>query len=274
MKPCVAINYSPAAAALRRAEEISFDLWKAPFRTSKLDCVRQTGEPFFVHFGFDADDANLELIEWSAVDRAFAESASAYINIHLKAHSSLLGVDERRAIFDQFMSRIEWLGRRFGIERVLAENVTYRGAACDRSPICVDPEFISDVVHSAGCGFLLDLAHAAITCGSMGMPLESYIVALPGDRLREIHVTGVAILNGRWRDGFAMSELDWDALADVLHRIDRGVWAEPWCVTLESGGIGPKKAGRITPGALRRDTRRLASMAASEHASLWHESCE
>src|SRR5699024_11528494 len=53
---------------------------------------------------------------------------------------------------------------RFGAERVIAENVVYRSYEGDMLRPIIDPDVIARIIRETGCGFLLDTAHARMTC--------------------------------------------------------------------------------------------------------------
>ncbi len=60
----------------------------------------------------------------------------------------------------------------------------------------VEPERISGIVQSTGCGLLLDTAHARLAAAVLGLAVEEYIARLPLERVTQVHVSGP-----RWRDG-------------------------------------------------------------------------
>jgi hypothetical protein len=100
----------------------------------------------------------------------------------------------------------------------------------DRPAYVVDPAFISRVIEDAGCGLLLDLAHARVAAHRRGEPASDYIARLPLDRLTEIHVSGPRLSpdDGRLLDAHEpLQEEDYTLLAWVLER------ARPQAVTLE-----------------------------------------
>ena len=116
---------------------------------------------------------------------------------------------------------------------VLAENMP-RWTRC-RPAYVVDPAFISGVVQEAGCGLLLDLAHARVAARYQGEPVRDYLARLPLNRLVEIHVSGPRPLpaskgasGGRLFDAHEpVQEPDYALLAWVLER------TRPRAVTLE-----------------------------------------
>jgi uncharacterized protein (UPF0276 family) len=100
----------------------------------------------------------------------------------------------------------------------------------DRPAYVVDPVFITRVIEGAGCGLLLDLAHARVSAHSRGQPARAYIAQLPLDRLTEIHISGPrpSPADGRLLDAHeSLQEEDYALLAWVLDR------SRPQAVTLE-----------------------------------------
>jgi uncharacterized protein (UPF0276 family) len=145
---------------------------------------------------------------------------------------------------------------RFGAERVIVENIPFFG---DWGPlIAALPQFISRVIGETGCGFLLDLAHARLAARYFGISASEYVGALPTDRIREIHITGVQHIDEHWvelarqagvteeviqnfagkvMDHLPMTEADWEFFAWAMEQIHSGAWARPWVVTFEYGGL-------------------------------------
>lgn len=97
----------------------------------------------------------------------------------------------------------------------------------DRDPV-VMPDFVGRVLAQTGCGLLVDLAHARVTAAGMGCDAQSYLEALPLDRVVEIHVSGPRYEAGRLMDAHEpLQEQDYDLLVWLLQR------ARPRAVTLE-----------------------------------------
>jgi len=100
----------------------------------------------------------------------------------------------------------------------------------DRPAYVVDPAFITRVIEGAGCGLLLDLAHARVSAHRREQPARDYVARLPLDRLTEIHVSGPRLspADDRLLDAHEpLQEEDYALLAWVLER------AQPQAVTLE-----------------------------------------
>jgi uncharacterized protein (UPF0276 family) len=112
-----------------------------------------------------------------------------------------------------------------GPQNVIVENVPYRGEGGQVMRACVEPVIIRQVLEETGAGLLLDISHARISAHSLGMEARSYIEALPLERLRELHFTGIHVLeDGRWQDHLSALEADWIFLDWVLGEIRDGSW--------------------------------------------------
>jgi uncharacterized protein len=120
------------------------------------------------------------------------------------------------------------------------------------------PQVISRVIEETVCGFLLDLAHARLAARYLDISAREYVGALPTDRIREIHITGVQRVDERWverarqagvaeediqnyagkvMDHLPMTEADWTFFTWAMEQIHSGAWAQPWVVTFEYGGL-------------------------------------
>ncbi len=266
----LAVNYSEAARSLLREGEIAFDLWKcAPLgELGGIDNLSADDPPGYVHFPLDAGAPDFLDTDWSALERTLDATRTPFVNVHLNATKRQFpgcsDEDARAAIRDRFRVALELLATRFGAERVLAENVVYRGPAGNFLRPSVEPDLISEVVRDSGVRFLLDTAHATITCEGLSLRVEEYIAALPVDRLGELHVTGVSPVEGRLRDSMPMTDRDRTLAGWVLQRIHSGEWPDPWLVALEYGGVGPIFEWRTDPEVLRRDLIWLRQLAQPE----------
>jgi hypothetical protein len=121
------------------------------------------------------------------------------------------------------------------------------------------PQVIRRVVEETGCGFLFDLSHARLAAQTLAMDIEEYVGGLPVVHTREIHVTGIQRLEGRWLekarragveseiireragtlfDHLPMTEPDWQFFTWSMEQIQANQWGQPELVTFEYGGVG------------------------------------
>src|SRR5690606_34682764 len=91
------------------------------------------------------------------------------------------------------------------------------------------------------------------------MDAKAYVNALPVHRIREIHVTGIEVIDapiiaklqalgieegfyhqaiGRKVDHLPFNELDWQFLTWAFEQIHTGAWHAPEIVAFEYGGVG------------------------------------
>lgn len=258
-----AINYSPQAAALIDSQQIHVDLFKCPDWPDLIEKAEQH-RPVYVHFPLNVGRANIDKVGWEHIERLLETTETLYINAHLApdarhydfpidsldpAHTEILIQDMQRDIAA--------LVERSGAEKVILENGMWD--VDFGMPLgALQPAVIRRVVHESGCGFLMDIAHAAVTCRRLGMEVREYIEELPVDRLRELHVTGTIIApDGTWSDHEAMRLYDWDLLDWSMERIQAGVWSEPWVVAFEYGGVGPFFGPRSAANIIAEQTPRL-----------------
>ncbi len=266
-----AVNYSTPAAELVCAGRIQADRWKVPAWPELIAQARSI-LPVYVHFplrlgkgtGDAIDDETGEPADWEQVERLLAQTGTRLINFHLSASvRDYPGVPEDSAdpelverIAENLVRDTRAVVARLGAERVIVENLP---AGWGFTRPAVLPQVIRRVVEETNCGLLLDLSHARISAGELGMEVREYISALPVRAVREIHITGVQRFDRdwveqarraglddetlsrhaeQWHDHMPMTAEDWDLLGWALEQIQSGRWPEPWAIACEYGGIG------------------------------------
>lgn len=267
-----ALNYSPQAGELLQAGAIQIDRFKCP---NWPDLVQdaQALAPVYIHFDLLAGRGRLELVDWNAIERTMIATETPYVNLHLAAlvgdlpdiQGDPLTPSQRERVIDRMRADVQLVVQRFGGDRVIVENIPYLDAEdsiMHRRLLraCVEPEVISAILDEANCGLLFDLSHACITADTLGMDARAYIEALPLHRMRELHVTGIEMLDGRLEDHLAMTEQDWEMLDWFMGKIAAGEAAEPWMVAFEYGGITKIFDWRSKPEVIASQVPRLYSM--------------
>lgn len=263
----LAVNYSPQAESLLAEGVIQFDHFKCPDWPAPI-ALAERNRPVYVHFPLRAGDGTLTHADWAGVERLLAQTATHHVNLHLVAPTDCypgMPLDSREPehleqVGERLIADVQVAARRFGSERVVVENVIYRGPQGNVVYPGVAPEVISRVVVATGCRLLLDIAHARITAANLGIDPREYIERLPVERLAELHVTGVRHDGQRLRDHMAMDEPDWALAAWALAQIGQDRWARPWAVALEYGGVGPKFEWRSRAEALAAAVPRLQEL--------------
>ena len=98
---------------------------------------------------------------------------------------------------------------------VAIENNNYFKTGAYES-VC-EPPFQTALCEHIPCALLLDIGHAEISARHMGTALNEYIVGLPLDKVRQIHLSGITRGEKENKDSHeALNELDWKQFADIL----------------------------------------------------------
>ncbi len=262
-----AINYSHAAARLLAEERIQIDRFKTPDWPYLI--AEASGYcAVAVHFNLFAGRGDTQDSDWEQVERLLEVTGTPYVNLHLEPR----GVDfpgmpvdttdptQTEAVYARMLEDARVVTRRFGAERVIVENVFYRGAAGKAMRPAVEPEVISRLLEETGCGLLLDISHARISAHHLGMDPYEYMSRLPIERVREVHFTGLHNLDGKLVDHLEVLEGDWPVLAWALEQIRSGDWSHPWLLAFEYGGVGEQFEWRSDPRVMAEQVPRLYEM--------------
>jgi uncharacterized protein (UPF0276 family) len=290
----LAVNYSLPAAELLREERIRFDRFKCPawpdlVATAGRDC------PTYVHFplGLGAGSRGAIDVEtgqpadWAQVETLMAQTGTPLVNLHLtltvKDYPDI-PIDTRdpthvEMLTGRLIEGVRTVVERFGPERVIVENV-HHGRGRHLLPPFL-PQTICRVVEETGCGFLFDLSHACLAAQDLGVDVYEYVGALPVERIREIHISGIQRFEGRWvelvrqaglddgliqryagwvMDHLPMTGADWAFFEWAMGQVHSGAWARPWVVTFEYGGVSPPWEAITDADALAEQVPRLRAM--------------
>ncbi len=247
----LSINYSLQAAQLCRQKRLKIDFFKCPEWTDMIAEAQQL-RPVCVHFSLKAGRGKLKDVDWDFLAEVQQQTQTPYINMHLEAKTKDfpdIPADSTESIhqeqvFEQMLSDLNEAVKRFGAEKVIAENVPYRSCAGKVLRPAIEPKVIQQLLQETGCGLLLDISHARMTALAIDMDERQYISQLPVEFLRELHFTGVHQLDGCYQDHFSALEADWELLDWVMERIQFGEWARPWMLAFEYGGVGERFSDR------------------------------
>jgi len=247
----LAINYSYQAAELVKKKQIEVDFFKTPEWLDMIAEARQL-RPVRVHFSLKAGRGKLEHIDWQLLSDIMQDTDTPYMNMHLEAKSKdfpHIPIDStdpihQEEILAQVLKDIQTVSDHFGADKVIIENVPYRGKPGKVLRPVIEPKIISRIIAETGCGLLLDISHAAMTALSLGLDEKEYLSQYPVDAVRELHFTGVHNLDGWYQDHLPALEADWKLLDWVLNAIQTGKWARPWMLAYEYGGVGERFAHR------------------------------
>ncbi len=289
----LAVNYSPAAIDLLRAGLVRFDLLKCPAWPQLMETLAAI-YPFYVHFPLRAGAGIGEALDsekhgpadWTQIESVLASTNTPLVNLHLELlpaeHPDIPPNTTDPAHIERLtrdlISDVRAVVARFGPERVVIENDHSGGR---NLPAAYRPDVICRVVEETNCGLLLDVAHARIAAGHLNVDVRQYIEALPVQRIRELHITGVQyfgtawverlrqagedentirVCAGRWMDHLPMTDEDWELAAWALERVRSGAWSQPGVVAFECGGVGPFFGAMTDDAALARDIPRLYAL--------------
>jgi uncharacterized protein (UPF0276 family) len=91
-----------------------------------------------------------------------------------------------------------------------------------------EPDRITAILEITNCDLLLDIAHAQVAAGALGMDMYDYLNSLPLERVVQIHVSGPRMRDGYLYDAHeSLHESDYALLEWVLAR------TRPQVLTLE-----------------------------------------
>jgi len=286
-----AVNYSLPVAELFRAGQIQLDRFKCPTWPNVI-AEAQAIHPAYVHFplqvgtgiGDAIDGETGQPADWAKIEAMMAQTGTPFVNVHLASRNADypdIPIDTTDPahldmLTDHIIRDVRAMIGRFGVERVMVENDHDYGG--EHLPSAYLPECICRVVEETGCGLLFDVSHARMAAHYLGLDVREYISALPIQRIREVHITGVQRLEGRWIeairqagvdaafiqrfagrlvDHLPMTDEDWELLSWVMSQIHGGAWGQPWVVTFEYGGVGPLYEAVTRPDALAEQIPRL-----------------
>jgi uncharacterized protein len=256
-----ALNYSLPAAQLVKSGRIKIDLFKCP---EWEDAVKEASRiaPVYVHFRLQAGRHNVEEVGLERI-RTFLETTSTLVvNAHFSPLASLTGEPPNVDLaVEAAKDDLRILAEYFGADRVVLENIPWLAIAPHVSTVVSSTSVISRVIRESGVGLLLDIAHARLAAESMDRSPQDFILELPVDRLKEVHVTGIGPHPSGGRiDHKPMTEEDWELFEWTLSQIKCGVFATPAMVTCEYGGIGEPFASNTSEDVILEQIPRMFAM--------------
>jgi uncharacterized protein (UPF0276 family) len=237
MRPLLFCNHAPPLAALLQNNHVHLDgvEW-SPFHTpAQIAAQREIypGLAFQFHASHVGRVPGSEL-RLRCYNQICAESG--WVSLHLSpipnwmVSASMkfglhLPVPDHQWLIDLFIDRILFLQTRLALPVILENMSVLPGLD---SSFESDPETISRILLWTDVDFLLDLGHARIAAAYRKQAVRDYLLSLPLERVREIHVSGPRQSENGFYDAHQpLHEEDYQLLAWCLAR------TEPEMITLE-----------------------------------------
>lgn len=260
------LNYSRAAADLLTAGKISIDRFKCPNWPDLIDEARRVS-PVYVHFDLTAGEGRLAKQDWNAIERLMVQTDTQFLNLHLSPRIEKVephfddpnSPEAREHLLGLMRADLQVATQRMGARKVIVENIPFRGATDRYFPIATEPATFQTLLSEFNCGLLFDISHARMAAAARGVDARAYIEALPLERTREVHITGLQIVDGALLDHMDMLDDDWMWVASTLDLLSQRQ-APMWIGSMEYGGVSEKFEWRTDPAIIEVQIPRLAAM--------------
>lgn len=148
-------------------------------------------------------------LPWSQGTRLALEESLAEItnynpalSFHLARDCVEVAIDERgryvplgeslhkEEMLENVVANVGWVRRHLGNQVLIENNNFYNTGAYD---LVTSPIFITEVISEARAGFLLDVAHAAVSAHNLGEDLRSYLEELPLGEVQQVHLSSPSL---------------------------------------------------------------------------------
>jgi uncharacterized protein (UPF0276 family) len=258
-----AVNYSTQLQNLLEKDHLPVDLIKCP-EWDGIIAQSNKFRPVYVHFDILLGLGLIQSLDFGKIRSLIALTDTRHLNAHLVASPDMdpSSKADNLHLLKIWENELYQLSAAFGIRNIAVENFPFMPYQ-PYQKMAVNADNIAQIVHSTGCGFLLDLAHARISSQVLGLNAQNYIESLPVDRLVEMHITGVKSYNGYLTDHFELQEADWQFAQWAIANIKSGHWQEPHVVAFEYGGVGEIFAWRTSQAVLETQIPRMAQLISS-----------
>lgn len=104
-------------------------------------------------------------------------------------YNDLLPVQYDRATLDRICEHIDRVQARLQRRMLLENPATYVEF---RASTMSEPDFLREILRRTGCGLLLDISNAHVSCINHGRDASTYLDALPLEDVGHVHVAGFA----------------------------------------------------------------------------------
>lgn len=271
-----AINYSPQAEALLREGKIEVDIFKCPAWDELVPRVQREFSAY-VHLGLIAGTRTVQTADLDWIEKWLNTTDTLVINTHLAVMEDQFPDDvtiSPEAVIERAVRDVEYLGERFGNDRIVVENIPYPDPGWNDGLLreAVDPAVITEIVERTGCGLLLDVAHAIRATEGLGISdVKGYINAMPVHALRELHIVGILPYqdeNGVRQDHYPMTDADWIMAEWAIGQVRDGIWATPDTLAFEYGGVGELFESRTQTDVIAEQVPRFYRMVQGVNATF------
>lgn len=235
----LACNYYAETEALAREGRIDIDYFKFPALGFQMDVLNDLGT--FAAFAEKVSEVKPILLhhlhpgthdlsspkfargfDFAAVNELLRVSGTPGISLHPSMGKP--AVREGRLV-QTIAGNLRFLREQFpGLAFVSVEN-----PPDPKFGALVRPEVLSEIIHEAGCFFLLDISHAWCAARLLGMELWEYLSRLPLEKVYEIHINGWAEKDGDKMCHVKINEEGYEILGELLGR------CQPEIITIEYG---------------------------------------
>ena len=230
-------NPSPGLAALYQTSQISLDGIECTSFSSPSQIERMHSIYSGLRFQFHASNLGRTLFSRLSLKRyQQACPDSPWMSIHFSPIPSWvvfpalkfgwrLPLPAPERMEKRFVRKIKRLKAAIALPVILENMPVDRGL---NNLMESDPKIIRRVLDETGIDMLLDLAHARVAADFRQITVEEYLLQLPLDRVRQIHLSGVRMVDGQLFDAHeTLAEDDYRLLSWALQR------TKPNMVTLE-----------------------------------------
>jgi uncharacterized protein (UPF0276 family) len=256
----LAVNASAPLQALLAQAAVQVDLIKCPEWDGIVNAARQLA-PVYIHFEINIGNASVNLLDFAMIKRFLEATATPHLNVHLAGNGQLHS-DSRTdqvKLIDTWKTDIDTIREHLPDTIIVAENLPYLPSYSENR-IANHSWMINELLESMDIGLLLDLSHIRITATYENQHYQVLTEALPVQRLRELHLTGIKPYAGYLTDHFEMNADDLAAADWAIFQIKSGKWREPEIVAFEYGGFGDVFAWRSEEWVVREQVPALWRM--------------
>ena len=253
-------NYSAELITLIQEKRVTvdyiklglYDMYKEGFEISREFC------PVLLHGVIPTTWERMGMrpmfIDWNAINVAIKAFGSPHLGVHLDAKSSDWDEEvEQETVVQRLIDNAKLWASNVKVP-FMVENVPYSDYYGEKGSFsCVgEPAVIREVCEQANVGLLLDVSHARVNAWHRKEEDRAYLLQLPLERVREIHVAGSQMTEHGLRDRhLEIKEEDCALLEWLLGQTPAEI------VTLEYGGPGELFRGRSEIDVLERQLVRL-----------------